>query len=209
MTVDPVLVATRRSLHAVAELVLAGPQFARSASIELRVVRAGFATVRDPDLRVMVDRVRAADTEVQMDGHSAAALAAAVGVEVVSLAEVYDGGPGTGPDDVLTVDTAAARRIADAFEVGDAALRAIAPGSTPVLWPEHFDVAVTLGEVNYGLSPGDDHLPEPYAYVGPWAVPAPDDFWNAPFGAARPVVGLGGLDGVRAFFEEGRARLGR
>lgn len=27
--------------------------------------------------------------------------------------------------------------------------------SSPILWPEHFDVGITLDQVNYGLSPGD------------------------------------------------------
>jgi hypothetical protein len=35
-----------------------------------------------------------------------------------------------------------------AFVRGDAALRAFAADSTPILWPEHFDVGVTVGEVN-------------------------------------------------------------
>ena len=38
----------------------------------------------------------------------------------------------------------------------------------PVLWPEHFDVAATEDEVNYGVSAGDDYHPTPYAYLGPW-----------------------------------------
>ena len=48
----------------------------------------------------------------------------------------------------------------------------------------------------------------PYAYVGPWAVPAADDFWDAPFGAARPISELADADAVLAFFVEGRDRLG-
>ena len=51
-----------------------------------------------------------------------------------------------------------------------------------MLWPEHFDVAVTEDEVNYGVSPGDDFHPLPYAYVGPWTSRI-GVFWNAPFGA--------------------------
>jgi hypothetical protein len=42
------LAATRRSLHGVAELVMAGPQFRRSRSIQLRVVPGGFGTVAEP-----------------------------------------------------------------------------------------------------------------------------------------------------------------
>jgi hypothetical protein len=37
-------------------------------------------------------------------------------------------------------------------------------------------------------------------------VPAGDAFWNAPFGAARPLRDLGGLDGTVTFFAEGRER---
>ena len=55
------------------------------------------------------------------------------------------------------------------------------------LWPEHFDVATTLGDeqagtrTNFGGSPGDENHPEPYLYVGPWGEPPDpgDPFWNA------------------------------
>jgi hypothetical protein len=73
-----------------------------------------------------------------------------------------------------------------------------------VLWPEHFDVAITLDEVNYGASPGDGYLGEPYAYVGPFE-PREGEFWNAPFGAARPLRELDGE--ITAFFRAGRERL--
>lgn len=55
------------------------------------------------------------------------------------------------------------------------------------LWPEHFDVATTLGDeaagtrANFGGSPGDADHGLPYLYVGPWADPPDpaDPFWNA------------------------------
>ena len=77
-----------------------------------------------------------------------------------------------------------------------------------MLWPEHLDVALSLDEVNYGVSPGDSLIPVPYAYVGPWVVPPLDDFWTAPFGAVRLLDEHVGSDVVLAFFEEGRRRLG-
>ena len=46
---------TRRALHGVAELVLAGPQYDTSQDIRLRVTPGGFGTVASPDLRI--DRV--------------------------------------------------------------------------------------------------------------------------------------------------------
>ena len=74
-----------------------------------------------------------------------------------------------------------------------------------MLWPEHFDVAIRVEGVNYGVSPGDGYLGEPYAYVGVDPVPS-DPFWNAPFGAARPLADLPGVDAVVAFFEEASRR---
>lgn len=47
------LAMTRRSLHAVAELVLAGPQYRATGKLRLRVVPGGFATVLAPELRAI------------------------------------------------------------------------------------------------------------------------------------------------------------
>jgi hypothetical protein len=42
----------------------------------------------------------------------------------------------------------------------------------PTLWPEHFDVGTELlakdRRASYGVSPGDDIIATPYAYVVPW-----------------------------------------
>jgi hypothetical protein len=196
------LAVTRRSLHGVAELVLAGPQYRQGGGIRLRVVPGGFATVAGVDLRVHGDRLMTPAGPLPLVG-SYAEVAAAAGVEASRLDDVYSGGPKIAPDEQLEIDPEAARLLADAFARGDAALKALAPDDTPVLWPEHFDVAVSLGEVNYGVSPGDDYLPEPYAYVGPW-TPRTGDFWNAPFGAARA---LADLSDVLEFFTAGRSLL--
>ena len=79
-----------------------------------------------------------------------------------------------------------------------------------MLWPEHFDVAVTDAEVNYGVSPGDDFHPLPYAYVGPWTSRI-GEFWNAPFGAFQTLDTSHDVDRLAAdvsdFFERGRAEL--
>jgi hypothetical protein len=76
---------------------------------------------------------------------------------------------------------------------------------TPVLWPEHFDLAGTIDEVNYGVSPGDDTHPGPYAYVGP-RTPRTGEFWNAPFGALRPRDAVNTVAALLEFFETGRER---
>jgi hypothetical protein len=75
-----------------------------------------------------------------------------------------------------------------------------------VLWPEHFDAAIRVDGVNYGVTPGDQHVPLPYAYVGPDEVPD-DPFWNAPFGATLSLGPEPSADAVLAFFRAGRDRL--
>lgn len=203
-----VLGRTRRSLHAVAELVLAGPQLMESGRIELRARPGGFGTVAAPDLRVDGHELVTSSGRLPLHRVSAAELAAAAGVTATPLDEVYSGGPRVPADEVLLVDSAAARALAAAFALGDSALRAFAPQTEPVLWPEHFDIAVTVDEVNYGVSPGDGVLELPYAYVGPWE-PARHvgSFWNAPFGATRELSTFRDADDLVAFFIEGRTAL--
>ena len=77
----------------------------------------------------------------------------------------------------------------------------------PVLWPEHFDLAIDVDEVNYGVSPADGYHGAPYAYVGPW-TPREGEFWNAPFGAVRAATELADADAVAAFFVAGRSAAG-
>ncbi|MGA8248055.1 MAG: hypothetical protein WB797_14225 [Nocardioides sp.] len=197
---------TRLSLHGVAELVLAGPQYAAHHDIRLRVTPGGFGTVTGPDLRVDRLELVTPSARLPLDG-SFAGLARAAGVEARALRDVYAAGPEVRPDDLVVIDPDAADLVLDAFAVGDAGLRAFAPDLEPVLWPEHFDLAITQGEVNYGVSPGDAHVAEPYAYVGPWA-PRTGDFWNTEFGAARPLTELDAVDALVAFFHEGARRAG-
>jgi hypothetical protein len=79
-----------------------------------------------------------------------------------------------------------------------------APPQQPILWPEHFDVGITLGKVNYGASPGDDDLADPYLYVGPHGgPPVRDAFWNAAFGAVRTIEQVASIDEAVAFFRAG------
>jgi hypothetical protein len=75
-----------------------------------------------------------------------------------------------------------------------------------VLWPEHFDVGIRVGDINYGVSPGDTYLGEPYAYIGVDPVPA-DSFWNAPFGVTRPMTDFVDAGALREFFSDGRTRF--
>jgi hypothetical protein len=199
---DRRLVATRRSLHAVAELVIAGPQFRTQGSIELRVRPGGVGG--------HLSSVRVDGRDLVWDGGrttlagTCRALAAASGQEVSDLADVYAVGSGVDPDEPLTFDAEELDRLLGWFVRGDAALRAFAPEVEPVLWPEHFDVGFALDEVNYGASPGDTSHTGPYAYVGPWTT-REGEFWNAPFGALRDADDLADVDAVVTFFAAGRA----
>jgi hypothetical protein len=80
------------------------------------------------------------------------------------------------------------------------------------LWPEHFDIAMSLGpegaRANYGGSPGDADHAEPYLYVGPWSMDGRSGpFWNEPFGASLLNTQL--LEGADAlgFLRRGRELL--
>jgi hypothetical protein len=93
----------------------------------------------------------------------------------------------------LVVEADVTAALADLHAFATAALGAlvetvVAEGDAadPIrLWPEHFDVATTIGDegagtrANAGVSPGDENHPQPYVYFGPWAEPAASPFWNA------------------------------
>jgi hypothetical protein len=201
------LIGTRHALHGIAEAVLAGPQYRRHKDVRLRVTAGGFGTVTEPDLRVDGDTLVAGELRIPIAGHSYATLAAAAGVAASVLQhEVYAEGPDVHLDDPITLDTAATRYLAHCFALGEQALCRLAPDTEPVLWPEHFDIGSTIDDINYGVSPGDTYLAEPYAYVGPWQIPT-GPFWNAPFGAARPLTDLPGAGAVLAFFHAGRTAV--
>ena len=199
------LETTRRSLHGVAELLLAGPQHAECSEISLRPVPGGFGTTHTPDLRVEGTEVVFGDRRAAIDGQTPRLLAEALGIEPRDLAQVYHDGSGVSLDDVLSIDARSAARIVTAYHLGDAALRAIAAEQTPILWPEHFDIGITDAEVNYGVSPGDGFIGVPYMYVGPWTPRPVDDFWTQSFGAARELPDT--VEEIVAFFEDGRRRL--
>ncbi|MGZ4643415.1 MAG: hypothetical protein ACXVX8_14935 [Blastococcus sp.] len=211
---SPDLIATRASGHRVAEHVLAAGQFAAAGTIRLRAAPGGFATVVGVDGRQLA--VDGSDLVV-LDGSGRRATPLTTLGELAEFAGVEPGlrgsySPST-PADLdapLPVDAAAARLLAGWFALGDTALRRFADRldrpADPVLWPEHFDLGITVDAVNYGCSPGDDAIPEPYVYVGPHAgPPGRNAFWNAPFGAALTADGITDADDAVAFFERGRA----
>lgn len=215
------LATTRRALHAVAEGLLAAPQYRAAGTIRLTARAGGLATTRrydDIDL-VAVDGtdllVRRGDRELRLPlAGTCGELAAAAGLPLGRLDDLYADSVRPQPSTRLDVDPDAAATLAAAWGLGDRALRTFVAAETPataaapVIWPEHLDVAVSLDGAGYGVSPGDETIPVPYAYVGP-ATPQTGPFWNQPFGAARPLTELAGDDAVAEFFRTGRALAAR
>lgn len=211
------LIATRRSLHAVAETLLAGHQHRVAGTIRLAVRPGGFSTLPLPGQPSLL-AVRGTDLVVTRDSleiviplsGSLDDLARAAGIGFGAPAGVYADGTGASASEVASVDPTAAGTLQGAFELGHEAMlrfgarHAGDDSPVPVLWPEHFDVGIALDAVNYGLSPGDGEIPEPYAYVGPHA-PRRGSFWNRSFGAAHVVHARDDVDAIVAFFEAGRA----
>ena len=196
-------------MRGIAESLIAGPQYRETGTIRLAVRPAGFTgtslTVEVQGTDLVWPQGRAALTG------PLSALAAATGVQAGPPVGAYDITDPLADDAVLDIDAGAADEVYRSLYAGGQALVAFAPDEHPVLWPEHFDVAVTVAEVNYGVSPGDSYHDGPYAYVGPWDTSALPHgaFWNAPFGAVWPLdLSLAEADladGIADFFTRGRA----
>lgn len=197
---------TTRSLHGLAELVLAGPRYRQGGSIELRVQDGGFRTRDEPAVAVNGTSLVTPERRVDLDGLTFAQAAARIGLEASRLDDVYSDGPGVEPDEAIRLDPDAARLVEQALALGDRALRSFHPAATPILWPEHFDVATEIGEITYGVSPGDRYFDRPYAYVA-WPIRITQEFRNAPFGAARLLAELDDADRIAAFFREASEQL--
>jgi hypothetical protein len=143
--------------------------------------------------------------------------AAFVGIELTATPDVGSDLPPFEPDVALVIDAGAARELADWYAMGANALARFDVGDATVspatLWPEHFDLAVTVelpggAGLNVGVSPGDSTSDEPYAYVGPWDRSRFDDpFWNVSFGALRPRREVHDDAALDAFIAEGIARV--
>lgn len=201
-------VTTRRQLRGIAESFIAGPQYRSAETIRLAVRPDGFTGVSIP-VAVHGTELVWGDAGAQLTG-TVGALAAATGLDVGPPDGVYEIVDPLSADTVLDVDADAAELVHRSLYAGGFALKSALPEQHPVLWPEHFDVGVTEDEVNYGVSPGDDFHPLPYAYVGPWTSRI-GVFWNAPFGAFQSLDPSRDVDQLAAdvtdFFERGRSEL--
>ena len=220
MTLPDTLPDTRAALHRLAEHVLAGARYAATGRIGLVPAPGGFATppfgpepiVLAVDLDEFV--VTRAGQQQRTRIRTVAQVARFAGIASGAPAEVYPPATELELDAPLPIDAAAARVLAEWFALGAHALATFAtevPGDQPTgaqLWPEHFDLALTAARVNYGASPGDATIGEPYLYVGPFDGPPADSdpFWNAPFGAALVMREVTSPRRATDFFHAGRDR---
>ena len=183
--------ATRSGLHSVAEQVVA-PARKPDNEISLRATPSGFGTP--------VFQLDGVPNQVRVEG---AELVHAVGeqerrAELVSLAAAAAlvAGlipPGTIPSSTpLEIDAPSSLALGAWFEFGNCVLETLRSDagseddpSDVSLWPEHFDIAIELGNeasgrrANFGLSPGDTDHRAPYLYVGPWRGEVSGELWNA------------------------------
>lgn len=219
MTVPDPLPATRDAWHRLAEHVLSAARYAATGHIGLVPAPGGFATPAfGPGACVLA--VDLDEFIVTRDGQqrrtriaTVAQVADFAGITPGAPEQVYRPATPLESDALLRIDRRAARLLADWYQLGSRALAAFAaavPGDKPTgaqLWPEHFDLGITAARVNYGASPGDDHVPEPYLYVGPHDGPPPgDEFWNAPFGAVLRHHEVPSVEAAVEFFHHGRKR---
>jgi hypothetical protein len=176
--------AAVEALHALAEMVLSAAYFHATTHIGLRPTPRGFGTpVFGEDERVRVDAtVLVHERAGRVRRHELTTLAAAAAFVGVPLGapSVFTATTSIPPDALLAIDRDSALALADWYALGAALLHDLrtshddASSSDLQIWPEHFDLACELGDAdagtraNYGASPGDAGIPEPYLYVGPW-----------------------------------------
>ena len=181
------LIATRTELHRIALDVLAAELEGTTELITLRITPGGFG---QPERLVDGEQLR-----TRVDGTSL----------VVQRGEHET----WQPIDTLTAADAV-EQIATFFSSCAGALdelrrRHTTDGPTIVqLFPHHFDVAITLNEVNLGGSPGDDDHDQPYLYVGPWVL-HPHPMWNESWGVSMRWTEDLSHEAIVAFFEAGVA----
>jgi hypothetical protein len=164
----PGFAETRVALHKVAEAVVA-PARKPENEISLRYTRGGFGTPFFDEGGVDC-QVRVEDADlVRQRGNE----------------ETREPLP-------QEVDADATRALGDFYGFACSVLEQLradaleVDGSWVRIWPEHFDIAVELGDhavgrrANFGGSPGDEGHDEPYLYVGPFdSGLASGELWNA------------------------------
>lgn len=215
--------ATTASLHALAEHVLCPVRHAATGRIGLRWTLGGFGTPYLPtDRQVRVERGDLVDGDRRSRPATLGEAARFLGIDGGAPTDLFQPSSPWRPDQPLTLDPVAATALGDWFGFATSVLEQLradigpeGAGARIQLWPEHFDIAVSLGgdghQANYGASAGDATHPGPYLYVGPWSARA-GPFWTEPFGASLPYDTLLATSDQRGaaleFLRRGRELLG-
>jgi hypothetical protein len=204
------LVATRIALHDVARFVLAADLEGTTDLVTLRAADGGFA---QPErlLDGLQRRIRIDGTALVVqhgeneEWEPLTTLGAAAQHASVALST-----DAPDADKALEIDATHAELLADFFALTDAALaefrrrHADERPTIAQLFPHHFDLAITMQEVNFGGSPGDADHDQPYLYVGPWSI-SPHSEWNEAWGASMPWSQQITAEQAVEFFERGRS----
>jgi hypothetical protein len=220
---------TREALHTLAEHVIAPARYRVDGHIGLVATHGGFGTpVFGDGERVRVDGIELVHerpgTTRRVAIRTLADAAQFIGVPLGAPTNVYKPATAAAPDTALEIDADAAHAVAAWIEFAASLLdelRNTYAGHNPSavqLWPEHFDIACDFGDAdggtraNYGASPGDAAIAEPYLYVGPWDPGhRTGPFTMYPFGAAVTYEELRATsdpkDAGRRFYDDGAALL--
>ena len=212
----PSFARTQRAVHALAEHVLGVARYESEGELSLVPTPTGIATPTFGNGRIVAidgtDLVaRDALGARRQPITTLRAAAAFVGVGEGPPGGLWTSVTNFHVDEPLPINAVGVAALAGWYELVDAALRALAQsgvGMSPAtLWPEHFDLAAIADEVNYGGSPGDEFVEQPYLYVGPFNRPFPhagDPYWNAAFGAVLRYDEIDTAGAAAAFFRRGR-----
>jgi hypothetical protein len=212
----PAFDATRAALHLVAARVLAAARYAAAGRLGLVVVPGGFATPAFDGRRLLVVDGLLTDGHRRQPFTTLADACAFASVDPTAPTHPVLELPAD-PDAPLAVDIAAAAVLAGWLARCQTHLEDFLAAADPTdapsaitLWPEHFDLALEMGppesRANYGGSPGDDTVDEPYLYVGPHTQ-REGPFWNVSFGAVLTYGQIRAGADEAQFLAEGRARL--
>ena len=203
---------TRHSLHGLAELVLAGPRYTAGGSMRLRAGSDGIRTWDDPPVRLSQGELVVGAHRISVSGLTFGDAAAAVGLTAQPLDHAYHDGPHRAARYAGRLRRARPGR----GRRPGGRTRPRGRGAARVLADDRADpVARALRRRHHPgrrqlrrQSRGDGYHDLPYAYVGPHQVPT-GSFWNALFGASRPITDLPDVAAVATFFDEGARETSR
>ena len=198
---------TRDALHRLAAYVISPAREQVTGRIGLRALGGQFGTPPFGDDEVVVAVGGADLVRRDVRGEDRRAIttlaegAAWLGVEIdPTRADRFDVPPAGDVAAKLAVDERASSWLVDWYDLAADVLEGLRAGFTAAegatetqLWPEHFDIAMSGGDeqagqrANFGASPGDAAIAEPYFYVGPWSSDGLGDgfFPNGSFASLR------------------------